>query len=233
MDRCDATFQRKVSEYVSTHVHWCLSELVSKVAPKVFEGVFEHYNEEDVLDLFRTVPDQDDCENAGYQFFQQGEYWYFESDEHNVEPEDLGEYSKEELIEFACDETIACEENTLEETIEALEDENFKIDRNHYGGDEPKTYTLWKLFDVSCHDEYDSEDEAVEACIQENDIQGVEVYEHWLVSSHLAYKLREHGQTVVDDFFGLQVWCRTCTGQSISMDYVICKIYDEVHSHEE
>ncbi len=44
-----------------------------------------------------------------------------------------------------------------------------------------------------------------------------EVYEHWVVESDLAYMLREQGETVVDEW-GLDIWCRTTTGQSITMD---------------
>lgn len=55
-----------------------------------------------------------------------------------------------------------------------------------------------------------------------------EVYEHWIVSSHLAHKLQQQGEYVDRDFGGLEIWGRTTTGQSISMDGVIIKIYREL-----
>lgn len=50
-----------------------------------------------------------------------------------------------------------------------------------------------------------------------------EVYEHWAVDSHFASYLRDFGEAVVE-VLDFQVWCRTCTGQAISMDHVIREI---------
>ena len=57
-----------------------------------------------------------------------------------------------------------------------------------------------------------------------------EVFEHWLVSSWLANKLEAYGETVVRDFYGLTVWGRTTTGQSIYCDWVIKQIYNDLNS---
>ncbi len=57
-----------------------------------------------------------------------------------------------------------------------------------------------------------------------------EVYEHWIVSSWLAKKLQEHGETVVEDFYGLTIWARSTTNQAIYCDYVIQEIYKELIS---
>lgn len=62
-------------------------------------------------------------------------------------------------------------------------------------------------------------------------IQGLEpyqweIFEHWIVDQWLAEKLAEKGERVDMDFEGLCVWGRTCTGQAVSMDSVICEIYD-------
>lgn len=51
-----------------------------------------------------------------------------------------------------------------------------------------------------------------------------EVFEHWAVSSWLAEQLAAAGERVDTDFAGLNVWARTTTGQSISMDGVIQRI---------
>lgn len=55
-----------------------------------------------------------------------------------------------------------------------------------------------------------------------------EVFEHWAVSSWLAEKLAAAGERVDTDFAGLNVWARTTTGQSISMDGVIQRIAADV-----
>ena len=56
-----------------------------------------------------------------------------------------------------------------------------------------------------------------------------EVFEHWIVSDHLANKLEEEDETIERDFHGLTVWGRTTTGQAISMDYVIRKIWYDLN----
>lgn len=55
-----------------------------------------------------------------------------------------------------------------------------------------------------------------------------EVYEHWAVSQWLAEKLVAHGERVDTDFAGLNIWARTTTGQAISMDGCIERIYAEM-----
>lgn len=54
----------------------------------------------------------------------------------------------------------------------------------------------------------------------------VEAYEHWIVSDWLADKLEERGEMILRDFLGLTIWGRTCSGQAIMLDGVICDIYD-------
>ena len=44
-----------------------------------------------------------------------------------------------------------------------------------------------------------------------------QVYEHWIVSSWLARKLKARGY-VVGELCGLTIYGRTCTGQSMSLD---------------
>ena len=56
-----------------------------------------------------------------------------------------------------------------------------------------------------------------------------EIFEHWAVSGFLADRLIDAGETVEKDFFGVNVWARTTTGQSITLDYVICKIVTDIH----
>jgi hypothetical protein len=56
-----------------------------------------------------------------------------------------------------------------------------------------------------------------------------EVFEHWTVSTWFAEKLIEQGEKVGIDFAGLNVWARTTTGQQISADGVIERIYAATH----
>ena len=53
-----------------------------------------------------------------------------------------------------------------------------------------------------------------------------EVYEHWIVSNWLADKLAERGE-VTGEVCGVTIWGRCCSGQAISMDYVIQQIAAE------
>lgn len=49
----------------------------------------------------------------------------------------------------------------------------------------------------------------------------IEIYEYWAVTPWLAEKLANQGERVDQDFYGLCIWGRTCTGQAIYMDSVI------------
>lgn len=65
-------------------------------------------------------------------------------------------------------------------------------------------------------------------CIDADDYRQ-EVFEYWLVSNRLAILLVNHGEKVVKELLGLgPIWCRTVTGQAVSMDSVIEDIYNEV-----
>jgi hypothetical protein len=55
-----------------------------------------------------------------------------------------------------------------------------------------------------------------------------EVYEHWIVTDWLAGQLEALGERVDRDFAGLNVWARTTTGQSITLDAAIGAI---AHRH--
>ena len=50
-----------------------------------------------------------------------------------------------------------------------------------------------------------------------------EIFEYWLVTSWLAKKLRQHGEPILDNDYGIW-WGRTSSGQSITMDWVIQEI---------
>ena len=52
-----------------------------------------------------------------------------------------------------------------------------------------------------------------------------EIYEWWFVSRWLYERLQEAGEPVLDSDYGY-LWGRTYTGQAISLDSVIEKIFD-------
>ncbi|KAK2245412.1 hypothetical protein XC29_00725 [Clostridioides difficile] len=52
-----------------------------------------------------------------------------------------------------------------------------------------------------------------------------EIYEFWIVSEWLCNKLKELGEVVIPSE---NIWGRGCTGQSISLDYVISKICEDM-----
>lgn len=55
-----------------------------------------------------------------------------------------------------------------------------------------------------------------------------EAFEHWIVSDWLADKLEAAGEMVCKDIHGLTIWGRCTTGQSISIDGVMCGIYNDM-----
>ena len=57
-----------------------------------------------------------------------------------------------------------------------------------------------------------------------------EVLEHWIVTDWLADRLEEQGEAVCKDFYGLTVWGRTTSGQSIALDGVISQIHKNLHA---
>ena len=79
---------------------------------------------------------------------------------------------------------------------------------------------LVEAMDDETVDGLDDWREAARECASENPR---EVFEHWIVSSWFAGKLKEQGESV-GELFGLTIWGRTTTGQAIAMDSVIQQI---------
>ena len=75
---------------------------------------------------------------------------------------------------------------------------------------------------------YDTKQEVIEEYFDYDlDAFRSEVMEHWVSTCWLADRLEEHGENVVS-LYGLQIWCRSCTGQAIHCDHVIQEIYNEL-----
>jgi hypothetical protein len=80
---------------------------------------------------------------------------------------------------------------------------------------------------VNADGETSSADDWQELCEEKNiDVSDYEpeVFEHWIVTGWFADQLEKNNQRVLRDFFGLTVWCRCTTGQSISIDSVVQQI---------
>ena len=110
------------------------------------------------------------------------------------------------------------------ERAEAVSDGGYEIVETSQG-------YYWCIKGVSELDgPFNNATDAAHACIFSENLDPAEyareVYEHWAVSTWLAEKLTANGETV-RDFGGLNIWLRTTTGQAISMDQVICDIYDQ------
>lgn len=122
------------------------------------------------------------------------------------------------------------EDLTNEQVMEAANDQGLSITRPW---DEGGIFR-WDFFDGPYDEDYNLEDviaSAYETIADELDDPEefeAEVYEHWAVSDRLAYKLREHGEETFD-LDGLTVWKRCTTGQAISIDGVIERIFQEEH----
>lgn len=90
-------------------------------------------------------------------------------------------------------------------------------------------YDVSPLIRMFQHRDAQEMDEKYIELVHHFDTEGepVDILEYWCVSKWLADKLKEFSEPVVTNFFGLAVWGRTTSGQSIKMDDVIREIYQE------
>lgn len=72
----------------------------------------------------------------------------------------------------------------------------------------------------------DSETGECEECFEDNQTPQ-EIYEWWLVSPWLSKRLLLEGEPIIENNYGVW-WGRCATGQAISLDDVIQKIYYDV-----
>ena len=135
------------------------------------------------------------------------------------------------------------QQNKLEEELAislwqgAIDYEAAEYEINQDGSCLNQKNGLWGLYDNNDPDEpivdyeYETRNELIQDYFDDRgwDINEhrSEVFEHWIVSSWLALRLIEQGETVVE-CYGLTIWCRTTTGQAIYADYVIQTIYQAI-----
>lgn len=62
----------------------------------------------------------------------------------------------------------------------------------------------------------------------QDDPDGTDCLEHWLVTDDLARRLRERGESVADDVSGLTIWGRCTSGQAIYADAVLQTIARDI-----
>ncbi len=144
----------------------------------------------------------------------------------------MKEMTREQSIDaFVSREIYACQSALIEE---ALKQQIFSFDEidNFYRPFDGKL--LSPSICMRCSKEFhclDSETGECESCFTDNQ-QAQEIFEWWLVSPWFGKKLLIEGEPVIDNDYGIW-WGRTTTGQAISIDYIINKIYEDVMSYRE
>lgn len=201
--RLDADYQRKVGEFVSREVIHCASTLIYELMQKAEE--FPEY-QDDLYSL--SVNRQEKVSGNQYRLIvdcdERGEFAcsVYQINEDGEDGKGVAGFVKSEYSAVQA----FCEEYGDPRTTEAWEQYFYEtgIDK--------------QVVIIGCSDDPEIEEEESE------------VFEHWIVTDWLGRKLEEAGETVVFNFMGLTIWGRTCTGQAIQLDDVICNIYDSLNS---
>lgn len=127
--------------------------------------------------------------------------------------------SYDDIKNMYIDNSEEIEENQEEKENIELSDEYMELDSKYMND------TLSDI-EEERHNELNKQIETLENKIQELESEQEEpqeVFEWWAVSNWLASQLEEQGEPILKNEYGTW-WGRTCTGQSISMDYVIQEI---------
>ena len=134
------------------------------------------------------------------------------------------------VYEFVSKEAYACQSKLIEEAL--TKQQFFSVDEIN---------NLYRPFDgrlltpnvcIGCNSEFhclDSETGKCEECYTATQ-EPQEIFEWWLVSPWFGKKLLIEGEPVIDNSYGVW-WGRTTTGQPISIDYIINKVYDDIMSY--
>lgn len=218
-DRSSGDYQREVGRLVHQEVLCCVSSLIYELRD------VEKF-QDDVLELSLRESYQDAAEEDGYVVISK-------DDDGNspyvwAKPRDKDKAARLAVLlgdramsAFSADEwAVEYPEKAAE--LEALGGADFDDEEDD---DARKRFIAYEAVGDG---EHDDEDDAWRECCDTNriDPHQHEAYEHWVVSDWLAARLREHGE-IVGELGGLTIWGRCTTGQAISMDGVICEIYNE------
>ena len=183
-----------------------------------------------------TVADKVCCEchaelqGCGYEDYSSHER---EEEVKEAAAEFVGEYCGEEYNEeFGTDRCDCCcsslagarytYENPDDMDTQALDD---WLDSDSERDEKFRELVFERLYENS-----DMEELCRELQIDTDDFRD-DVYEHWLVDTHLARMLQSRGE-VVGELCGLTIWGRCCTGQSICLDRVIQQCAIEIWKEE-
>lgn len=211
-DRSSAEYQRNVSDFVRREGIYCVSTLVSEALGKGEDA--PEYDE--LLCLVEPEPDwQEAAEDHGWTITNDadGNFYGIEADQF-------------ESVVFTVNANLPTPSYFWYEALDSSNDRRGPFT----GRAEAEQDVLCELgVFLSASDETDAYRELCEDQGIDGDGYRREVYEHWIVSGWLADRLGERGE-VVGEWCGLTIWGRCTTGQAISMDGVICSIYDELHS---
>lgn len=96
----------------------------------------------------------------------------------------------------------------------------------HECEDEARECCTWNYFTRSNKQVYECESCHTYYLESEVEESYNEPYEWWFVTDWFAEKLQEHGEMVIRGWHN--IWGRTCTGQSIILDWVVGKIAEEM-----
>lgn len=121
---------------------------------------------------------------------------------------------------------MACQTGLIEEL---LNKHVFSVDDIYNLYPEFDALLLYPTRCVNCYKDVvcrDSETGVCESCFEANQMPK-EIDEWWLVSPWFGKKLLLEKEPVIDNGYGVW-WGRTTTGQAISLDHIIEKIYDDV-----
>ena len=196
---------------VSREVGNCVSMLLDHFArhPEAIEGSDYTY-EEDILPL---------CEILEYQEAAEAEGW----EEFIDDPDDTYiNLSDRQIVKVPTWRALCEEENLCE--IDDKDEEDAEAEAYPEG---------WYRYDeLTFYNDADCERSQVDSWEDLCDVENIEpyrneVYEHWTVSDWFARKLRERGHPT-GELFGLTIWGRCTTGQSILLDRVIGEIAAEL-----
>ena len=120
--------------------------------------------------------------------------------------------------------SVTLDEGMVEELKEKLSEWPEPLELEDWLDDEPEKGERWGALRDKVSLLVTEKSEYEEIANEFNlDPEYDEVYEHWIVDSHLAGELSARGE-IVRDFCDFTIWGRCCTGQSISLDDVIRNI---------
>lgn len=131
---------------------------------------------------------------------------------HDEYMEDICEFSLKYDYESACwEELVSCKWSVLSGY---LDDEGIEHDEEKLEHDYEYRKQMISELDEDISDYSEWCDSQLIEC------DATEALEFWIVSDWLATKLQEQDE-LIGEITGFNIWGRTCSGQAISMDYVI------------